>query len=207
MPNHVYYNDLPDDFSIQGDLAIDTEAMGLNVKRDRLCVLQMSNGDGNCFLVHFDGKSYKAPNLVRLLKDNSYTKIFHFARFDLAIIRYYLDVMVEPIYCTKIASYIARSYSRFHGLKALCDELLNIKLNKQQQCSNWGCEKLTNGQIMYAASDVLYLHSIRDTLNVILKKENRYQLAVKCFKCLDAITEMDINGWNGSGIFEHNYYN
>ena len=199
----VFTDDLPDGFELEGDIAVDTEAMGLNIARDRLCVVQISNGDGNAYLVHFSGKDYSAPNLCKLLSDQDRVKIFHYARFDAAILKQYLGVYPEPLYCTKIASKLARTYTDSHGLKDLCGELLSVKLSKQQQCSNWGREKLLPEQIAYAASDVLHLHDIRDKLNLMLENCGRKDLAHECFRGLASIIGLDLAGFNGPGIFEH----
>lgn len=177
--------------------------MGLNNIRDRLCVIQISDGNGDAHLVQFSPDGYKAPNLKKLLSDKKRTKIFHFARFDVAIIKYYLNVDIYPIYCTKIASKIARTYTDRHGLKDLCKDLIGKDISKQQQSSNWGAEKLTNEQIKYAASDVLYLHKIREELDTMLKDEGRIQLAQACFKAIPTFAALDLLGWQAIDIFEH----
>lgn len=203
MPSFLYNNDLPDHISFKDSVAVDTEAMGLINQRDRLCVVQLSGGDGNAHVVKFNF-DYAAPNLRRILSDQSITKIFHFARFDLAIIRYYLDVWAYPCYCTKIASKLSRTYTDYHGLKELCNELLGIKLNKMQQSSDWGKEILTQEQIDYAASDVLYLHKIRAKLDAMIKREGREKLANACFEFLCARADLDLLGWDDVDIFSHN---
>jgi ribonuclease D len=203
MSVHLYKGDIPADLVVKGDLAVDTEAMGLNNSRDRLCVLQFSNGDGNAHLVHFEPGQYAAPNLKRLLADTSTTKIFHFARFDLAIIRAYLGVLVQPVYCTKIASKLARTYTDRHGYKDICRELLGIEVSKQQQSSDWGSATLSEDQLNYAASDVLHLHTLREKLNAMLQRENRHQLAHACFNFLPARAMLDLAGWQDIDIFEH----
>jgi len=200
---YKYKNDLPEDFQIPGDLAIDTEAMGLNMARDRLCVLQFSNGDGNGHLIIFDGKNYDAPNLKKLLSDQSRAKIFHYARFDLAIIHKYLGLKLSNIYCTKVASKLIRTYTDCHGLKDLCKELLDIQISKQQQTSYWGAPELSNDQLNYAATDVLYLHKLRDKLNIMLQRENRQELAMNCFQFLPLRAELDILGWNEIDVFAY----
>jgi ribonuclease D len=200
----IYKNDLPDDFHLSGDLAIDTETMGLNFHRDRLCVLQMSNGDGDSYLVHFDGSDYKAPNLKKLLRDEKRGTIFHYARFDVAVIKKYLDVDIKNIFCTKIASMLTRTYTDHHGLKDLCRELLGISISKQQQSSYWGANELSSDQKEYAAKDVVYLHSLRAILSERLIDSNRSQLAHKIFEFIPTRAELDIIGWNDKDIFAHN---
>lgn len=202
MANFLYKNDLPDNFKINGSIAIDTETMGLNIHRDRLCVLQFSNGDGNAYLVQFEQGRYDAPNLKKLLSDNSIEKIFHFARFDLAVIKFYLNIEIKNIYCTKIASKLVRTYTDAHGLKTLCDELLNIDLSKKQQSSNWGSEKLTEKQISYAASDVLHLHKIQEKLNIMLERENRLEIFKQSMQFLPTRAKLDIANFTYD-IFAH----
>jgi ribonuclease D len=203
----TYNNDLPADFKISGDIAIDTEAMGLNIARDRLCVLQFSNGDGDAHLVIFDGSSYDAPNLKKILSDDKDQKIFHFARFDLAIIKKYLNIDIENVFCTKIASKLVRTYTDSHGLKDLCRELLNVNLSKQQQSSDWGSGVLSNDQQEYAARDVLYLHQLRTKLSNMLEREKRMKMAKTLFKFLPTRIELDLMGFGDehkSDIFAHN---
>lgn len=205
MSIELYKNDLSDEAlkELTGcDIAIDTEAMGLNNHRDRLCVVQISKGDGKAHLVKFDPRQYEAPKLKQLLGDNKTQKIMHFARFDVAIIYQYLDVLLEPIYCTKIASKFARTYTDSHGLKDLCRELLGISISKQQQSSYWGDAALTQEQINYAASDVLYLHQLRDKLNQILIREGRTEYAEAAFRFLPARAIYDIIGFD-SDIFAY----
>lgn len=198
----IYNDDLPDDVLFKESVAIDTEAMGLINHRDRLCVVQLCDKKGNVHLVKFkDG--YSTPNLKMLLEDQNIVKIFHFARFDIAILRYYLKVWAFPCYCTKIASRLVRTYTDNHGLKELCNELLNIRLNKQQQSSDWGKDELTEDQLNYAANDVLYLHKIRDRLDAMLKRERRAKLALDCFKFLKTRVELDLLGWENIDIFSH----
>lgn len=199
----TFHNDLPDDFKIDGDLAIDTETMGLQLARDRLCVLQISNGNGNACLIHFTEKFYRAPNLIRLITDESRCKIFHFARFDLAAIKKYLGVDLENIFCTKIASRLVRTYTDSHSLKELCKELLGIQLSKQQQCSYWGSDLLSKEQQEYAAKDVIYLHKIRDVLEKMLITEDRISLAREIFKFLPVRINLDLLGWQDVDIFMH----
>ena len=198
---HAY--DLPIDIKFDNDIAIDCEAMGLNILRDRLCVVQIGDGNGNVHLVHFPYPEYAAPNLKKLLINEKVEKIFHFARFDLAIIQHYLSVKLTNIYCTKIASKLSRTYTDSHSLRELCNELLDIKLSKQQQCSDWGAQELTQQQIEYAGSDVLYLHLLRATLNKMLIRENRMELAQKCFDFLPIRAELDLLGWSDLDIFAH----
>lgn len=200
----TYQNDIPDNFHLPGDLAIDTETMGLQLNRDRLCVLQMSNGDGDCYLIHFDGSDYSAPNLKKLLRDENRGMIFHYARFDIAVIKKYLDVDIKNIFCTKIASKLVRTYTDYHGLKDLCRELLGITISKQQQSSYWGNEELSDDQKEYAAKDVIYLHSLRAILSKMLIETGRSKIAHKLFEFLPTRAELDIIGWNNIDIFAHN---
>lgn len=202
MSCQLFENDLPDELVKDGDVAIDTETMGLNLHRDRLCVLQISYGDGNAYLVKFN-KDYSATNLRKILQDDKREKIFHFARFDLASIRHYLGIEMKNIFCTKIASKLVRTYTDYHGLKDLCRELLNIQISKQQQSSDWGAEHLTPEQILYAGSDVLHLHALRDILNNTLKREGRDKLARSLFNFLPSRVELDLIGWNEIDIFAH----
>lgn len=203
IANYKYKNDLPESLVIDGDIAIDTEATGLNMNRDRLCVLQLSNGDGNAHLVVFDKDNYQAPNLKKLLSDRSSVKLFHYARFDVAIINKFLGIALDNIYCTKVASRIARTYTDSHGLKELCRELLDINLSKQQQSSYWGAEELSKEQINYAANDVLYLHRLREHLNQMLRREGRLELAHECFRFLPLRTKLDLLGWDEVDIFAY----
>ncbi len=199
-----YQYDLPTDFKLEGDIAIDTEAMGLNNWRDRLCVVQISNGNGEAHIVHFPQRRYDAsPNLKRLLGDPHRTKLFHFARFDVAILMHYLGIEFTNIYCTKIASRLSRTYSDQHGLKDLCAELLGIKLSKQQRSSDWGADLLTKEQMEYASYDVLYLHQLRAALNPMLIREGRMELAHKCFEFIPARAALDLSGWLDFDIFIH----
>jgi len=194
---------LPHNLNLKGDIAIDTEATGLNFNRDRLCVLQISNGDGNAHLVRFDPGNYDAPNLKKLLSNKEVCKIFHYARFDIGMIKKFLGINLENIYCTKIASRIARTYTDTHGLKDLCRELLGVNISKQQQSSYWGAPSLSKDQIDYAAGDVLHLHDIRDKLNKMLERENRRDLAFECFKFLPMRVELDLLGWGEIDIFSY----
>jgi ribonuclease D len=186
-----------------GAVAIDTEAMGLDLHRDRLCVVQVSPGDGSADVIQIPAGPGAAPNLTKLLADATVLKIFHFARFDLAVLHKHLGIMAAPIYCTKIASRIARTYSDKHGLKDLVRELLGIDLSKQQQLSDWGAESLTDAQLAYAASDVLHLHALKEKLDAILLREGRADLAAACFRFLPDRVRLDLAGWAGEDIFAH----
>jgi ribonuclease D len=199
----VFNNDIPFDFNLEGDIAIDTETMGLNLFRDRLCVIQMSNDLGDATLVKFDGNDYSAPNLRKLLSDQSKTMIFHYARFDVAVIKKFLNVRIEKIFCTKIASKLIRTYTDSHGLKELCRELLNTQLSKQQQSSDWGSPSLSKEQITYAASDVIYLHQIKNLLETMLIRENRLLIAEKLFQFINIRVELDLMGFENCDIFAH----
>lgn len=203
ITNYLHKHDLPDDVSFEGDLAVDTEAMGLNNLRDRLCVIQISDGNGDAHLVQFEKGKYDAPNVKALIADPNRVKMFHFARFDLAIMQHYLGVMAEPVYCTKIASKMCRTYTDRHGFKDLCRELIEVDVSKMQQSSNWGADELTQAQIDYAAADVLYLHQLREELNKRLIKEGRMELAEETFKCLAVRAKLDLQGWADVDIFAH----
>ncbi len=195
--------DLPDDLSFEGDIAVDTEAMGLNNHRDRLCVVQVSDGRGDEHLVQFLPGQFNAPNLSKLLTDPARVKLFHFARFDIAILKQYLGVVTTPIYCTKIASRLTRTYTERHGFKDLCREVLGVEVSKQQQSSDWGAPTLTPEQQEYAASDVRHLHALREKLNVVLAREGRTQYAQACFTFLPTRAELDLAGWAEFDIFAH----
>ena len=199
----IYSNDLPNDLAPFKSMAIDTEAMGLNYHRDRLCVVQIADDNGQIYVVKFDGHDYSAPNLKRILSDPKSLKIFHFARFDVAIIYKYLGILVENIYCTKIASKIARTYTDSHGLKELCRELLGIQISKTQQSSDWGNANLSADQIKYAATDVVNLHEIMHILDKMLSREQRTDLAVECFRFLPHRVLLDVRGWAETDIFAH----
>jgi len=199
----VFHDDLPSDFHLAGDIAVDTETMGLDLNRDRLCVIQISNGDGDAYLVQFSKDNYNAPNLKKMLLDENRGKIFHFARFDLASIKKYLNIELSNIFCTKIASKLVRTYTDHHGLKDLCKELLGINISKQQQSSYWGADKLSEDQKEYAAKDVIYLHSLRARLLEMLIVENRNDLAHKLFEFLPTRVNLDLIGWNDIDIFSH----
>jgi len=204
MAIHLHINDLPPGLAFGDSVAIDSEAMGLQPHRDRLCVVQMSRGDGDCHLVHFPPPGdYAAPNLKAVLSDPQLLKMFHFARFDLAIIEHYLGVTCQPVYCTKIASKLVRTYTDRHGLKDLCRELLGIDMSKQQQSSDWGAAELTPEQQAYAASDVLHLHEIKTILDAMLVREGRTELAQSCFDFLPHRAHLDLIGWEEVDIFHH----
>ena len=203
MTHTLHRGDLPDGLRFSGAVAIDSEAMGLNPHRDRLCVVQLSAGDGNAHLVQFAAGAYDAPNLKRLMADRDVLKLFHFARFDIAIIYRYLRVMPQPIYCTKIASRLARTFTDRHGLRDLCKDLLGIELKKEQQSSDWGAANLTDEQQRYAASDVLHLHALRARLEEMLAREGRTQLAQSCFDFLPTRALLDLEGWPEQDIFAH----
>jgi ribonuclease D len=203
MTIRLHKGDLPADTFYGDAVAIDTETLGLNPQRDRLCVVQLSGGDGNADVVQIASGQTQAPNIARLLADNNVTKIFHFARFDIAILYKTFGVMPEPIYCTKIGSKLARTYTDRHGLKDLVRELLAVDLSKQQQSSDWGADTLSEAQLTYAASDVLHLHALRNRLDMMLKRENRFELAQACFGFLPARAKLDLMGWPDTDIFSH----
>jgi ribonuclease D len=203
MTIRFHKGDLPD-LSAYGDaVAIDTETQGLNPHRDRLCLVQLSPGDGSADIVQIAAGQSEAPNLVRLLGDPGVTKIFHFARFDVAALFHSFGVMAEPIFCTKIASKLTRTYTDRHGLKDLVKELLDIDISKQQQSSDWAADELSEAQIVYAASDVLYLHALRDKLEARLQRENRAEVAGDCFRFIPARAWLDLAGWAEEDIFAH----
>ncbi|UZE49455.1 ribonuclease D [Rhodopseudomonas sp. P2A-2r] len=203
MTTRLHRGDLPDLSRYTDSVAIDTETMGLNPHRDRLCVVQLSPGDGSADVVQIPLGHTDAPNLKKLLADPKIVKIFHFARFDLAALYNALGVMPSPVYCTKIASWLARTYTDRHGLKDLVRELMNVDLSKQQQSSDWGSQNLSDAQVSYAASDVLHLHGLRDRLNVMLARENRSELAQACFDFLPTRAKLDLSGWENEDIFAH----
>lgn len=200
----VYEGDLPDNLNLPaGAIAVDTETMGLDLNRDRLCVVQLSVGDGNAHLVRFEPGQYDCPNLKKLLSDPKRLKIYHYARFDVASIYKYLNIWATPIYCTKIASRLARTYTDRHGLKDLCRELLSVQISKQQQSSYWGAPSLSEDQAEYAAGDVLYLHGLKEKLDAMLKRENRIHIAQNCFDFMPTRVELDLLGWLDTDIFAH----
>lgn len=194
---------MPSDLNFHGDIAVDTEAMGLNNKRDRLCLVQLSDGNGDAHLVQFAKEQYNAPNLVKLLTDPTRIKIFHFARFDLAIMQYYLGIKLSPVYCTRTASRLVRTYSDKHGYKDICKELIGVDVSKQQQSSYWGAPALTTEQVDYAASDVLHLHKLKAKLDEMLERERRSELAKAIFNFLPYRAELDLAGWENEDIFAH----
>jgi ribonuclease D len=199
----LYQDDLPEGrFAGARIVAIDTETLGLNPYRDRLCLVQLSSGDGRAALVQFKGR-YDAPELKRLLADESVLKLFHFGRFDMAVLKHYFGVMPRPVYCTKVASKLARTFTDRHGLKDLARELLGIELSKQQQSSDWGAPQLTPEQLNYAASDVLHLHALREKLDAMLTREGRDGLARACFEFLPTRVELDLRGWSEIDPFAH----
>ncbi|MDJ1009539.1 MAG: ribonuclease D [Paracoccaceae bacterium] len=199
----LYPGDLPDGLDLGDTVAIDCETMGLNPHRDRLCLVQLSGGDGNAHLVQIAPGQKSAPNLARLLNDESVLKLFHFGRFDIAVLLHAFGALATPVYCTKIASKLVRTYTDRHGLKNLCDELLGVDISKQQQSSDWGAETLTEAQLDYAASDVLYLHRLRDVLDDRLSREGRTELARAAFAFLPSRARLDLAGWPDTDIFAH----
>jgi ribonuclease D len=200
----LHKNDLPDSVALGPVVAIDTETLGLNTQRDRLCLVQLSSGDDNtCHMVQLDAGVYSAPNLKRMLADPNVLKLFHFARFDLAAMKHYLGVMAAPIYCTRTASKLVRTYTDKHGLKDLVRELLNVDLSKDQQSSDWGAAELTEKQLAYAANDVAFLHRLKDALDAMLAREGRTELAQACFDFLPYRAELDLAGWPDVDIFAH----
>ncbi|MXU64680.1 ribonuclease D [Oceanomicrobium pacificus] len=203
MANFVHQKDLPDDLDLGNVVAIDCETMGLNPHRDRLCVVQLSAGDGDAHLVQIHQGQTEAPNLARLLGDENVLKLFHFGRFDIAVMQHRFGVLAAPVYCTKIASKLVRTYTDRHGLKNLLQELLDIDISKQQQSSDWGAAKLTDAQVAYAASDVLYLHRLREALDIRLEREGRTELAAACFRFLPHRARLDLEGWPEEDIFSH----
>ncbi len=203
MANHLYKRDLPDGLDLGPIVAIDCETMGLIPHRDRLCLVQMSGGDGNSHLVQVDQDQTEAPNLCAMLADPNVLKLFHFGRFDIAVLLHRFGVLTAPVYCTKIASKLGRTYTDRHGLKFLLQEMLGVDISKQQQSSDWGADELTTAQIEYAASDVLYLHALHDKLETRLAREGRSELAQACFRFLPARAQLDLAGWPESDIFAH----
>jgi ribonuclease D len=203
MANHLYQGDLPDGLDLGASVAIDCETMGLVPQRDRLCVVQLSNGDGDAHLVQIAKGQRSAPNLERLLADPAVLKLFHFGRFDIAALMQAFGVLARPVYCTKIASKLCRTYTDRHGLKYLLQEMLEIDISKQQQMSDWGAERLTEAQLDYAASDVLYLHRLKEALDARLAREGRTALAAACFDFLPSRAALDLAGWPEIDIFAH----
>lgn len=201
----LYQNDLPENNKLvkAQSVAIDAESLGLNYKgRDKLCLLQLCSGDEDVFIIQFDRNNYKSPNLAKILKNENILKIAHYARFEIGIIKHYLDIEIRNIYCTKIASKLCRTYTDKHGLYDITKELLNITLNKSQQSSDWGLKDLSEDQKQYAALDVLYLHRLKEKLDLMLKREKREELAKACFNFLNTRTDLDLGGWE-EDIFNH----
>lgn len=202
MQTHLYKNDLDDGIVFKGNVAIDTEAMGLDPARDRLCLVQIFDGETDCHMVQFENSNTNSPNLIKLLNDEKIEKIFHYARFDMAALKHALKIDVKNVYCTKIASKIARTYTNNHGLKDLCKELLGVEISKKQQSSDWGNSNLSKEQIAYAANDVIYLHQIKDRLDEMLIRENRQLLVDACLSFLPTRVDLDLRGWEND-IFSH----
>lgn len=202
--HNIFHNDIPDHLVFTGSIAIDTESLGLNITRDRLCLCQISDENQNVYFIKFDGKDYSAPNFRKILENPLITKIFHYARFDVGTLRHYLKIpKITPIFCTKIASKLVRTYTDAHGLKAICKELLNIELEKESQISYWGVEILTEKQKKYAANDVLHLHQIKNILEERLKETNRTHIAQSFFNIINTVTECDILGFDSATIINH----
>ncbi len=203
MTHTLHHRDLPDGLDLGPVVAIDTETMGLNPHRDRLCVVQLSSGDGTAHLVQIEKGQTEAPNLCRMLTDPAVLKLFHYGRFDIAVLLKTFGVLTAPVYCTKIASKLVRTYTDRHGLKVLLQEILDVDISKQQQSSDWGAAKLTPAQVEYAASDVLYLHRLRDALDGMLAREDRTAVAASCFAFLPTRAKLDLMGWPDLDIFSH----
>lgn len=209
MANHLHIGDLPEGLTFGDSVAVDTETAGLHPLRDRLCLIQLSSGDGDAHLVQFrrpapgQRPDFSAPNLRQLLADPAVQKIFHFGRFDLAVMQRDLGLHATPVFCTKIASKLVRTYTDRHGLRDICQELLSVSISKEQQSSDWGAETLTDAQIGYAASDVLHLHALRNALTVMLERENRMAFAQSCFAFLPTRAALDLAGWDSVDIFAH----
>jgi len=205
MTVHLHKYDLPDGLSFGKSVAVDTETQGLSMVRDKLCLVQLSAGDGDAHIVQMNRETYDCPNLKALMADAAVEKIFHFARFDVAMIKRDLDVIVNPVFCTKISSALVRTYTDRHGLKDLCRELINVDLSKQQQSSDWASDQLSQAQLDYAASDVLYLHQLKTILTARLLREKRYDIAKACFEFLPFRAALDLNGWDDVDIFSHSF--
>ena len=203
MKIKLHKNDLPNSLKLGNTVAIDTEAMGLNHQRDRLCLVQLSNGKGTCHLVQISNIKNKPKNLISLLKNKKILKIFHFARFDVGILKHTYGINIQNIYCTKIASKLTRTFTDQHGYKDLCEELLGVQIQKKEQTSDWGSNKLTQSQKKYAATDVLYLHKIMGKLDNMLARENRIKIAKACFNFIEHRTNLDLLGWDNLDIFKH----
>ena len=207
-PIHLYRDDLPDGLSLGPVVAVDTETMGLNPHRDRLCLVQLSAGDGSAHLVQLrpaslGGRGYDCPNLKAMMADTAVTKLMHFARFDVGVLQHYLGITVAPVKCTKIAAKLVRTFTDRHGLRDLCREIIGVEISKQQQTSDWGAPELTPEQVAYAASDVLYLHALWTKLEALLIREGRLELAEACFAFLPARTRLDLLGYEDPDIFAH----
>jgi len=203
MVNHLHKNDLPDGLDLGPVVALDFETMGLRPHRDRLCLVQLSSGDGDAHMVQISQDQREAPNLTRMLTNPDQTKLFHFGRFDIAVLLHRFGVLTTPVYCTKIASRLVRTYTDRHGLKYLLQELLGVDISKQQQSSDWGAADLSDAQLAYAASDVLYLHRLKDALDANLAREGRVEMAQACFDFLPQRAVLDLAGWADTDIFEH----
>ena len=203
MTNYLYIGDLPDNLDLGHVIAVDTETMGLNIKRDRLCLVQISSGDGNAHLVQITSEQLIAPNLCQILESPNVLKIFHFGRFDIAVLLNKFNILCKSVYCTKIASKLVRTFTERHGLKNLLQDLISVDVSKQQQSSDWGNPVLTQAQIDYAASDVLYLHRLKQELDFRLERENRTDIAQACFNFLPQRSQLDILGWPEHDIFSH----
>ena len=203
MTVYLHEGDLPDSLDLGPEVAIDSETMGLRLRRDPLCVVQLSSGDGNAHVVRLNRPAYDCPNLKRLMADPAVLKIFHFGRFDIGMVQLHLGVETRPVYCTKIASKLARTYTDRHGLKDVARELAGIDLSKAQQSSDWGAAELSQAQLEYAASDVLYLHAIKAKLDMMLEREGRTELARACFDFLPVRARLDLAGWDEVDIFAH----
>jgi ribonuclease D len=203
MAVKLYKGDLPNGLDLGSSVAVDTETLGLVPRRDKLCLVQLSSGDGNAHLVQLDRTSYDAPNLKALFVNPAITKIFHYARFDVAVIKQYLGVDTAPLYCTKIASKLTRTYTDRHGLKDLIKELLGIELNKTQQSSDWGAHMLSDAQKQYAAQDVIYLHELKSRLDQMLAREGREEIARACFAFIPTRAALDLGGWTEDDVFAH----
>ena len=203
MTIRLHRGDLPNLSAYKGAVAIDTETMGLDPHRDRLCVVQLSPGDGSADVVQIAAGQTRAPNIERLLADTSVLKLFHYGRFDIGMLAKAFGVLAQPVYCTKIASRLARTYTDKHGLKDLAREILGVDLSKQQQLSDWGADSLTDAQVSYAATDVLYLHALREKLDAMLAREGRSELAAACFRFLPERSRLDLAGWAAEDIFSH----
>lgn len=203
MANHLYQNDLPDGLKLGPVVAIDCEAMGLNPHRDRLCLVQMSSGDGDCHLVQIHKGQTTAPNLCQMLADPSILKLFHYGRFDIAAMHHAFGTLAAPVYCTKIASKLVRTFTDRHGLRTLLHDMVGIDISKYQQQSDWGAPVLTEAQLTYAASDVLHLHKLKAAFDVMLARENRTEIAQACFDFLPIRAKLDLDGWPDMDIFSH----